>query len=177
MTSSGSKKREYEGGSITFPPSVPSVNGGEHSIQSGKVSNKLNPAEMLSQYKNASLEFGATKSGDRRVENDDKDCSNGAYRLARELDQFIVNGLDAALAASQNFDSFTTPGESISDLQLHSARKLRQVRLWLLSRLRFCSLQYIHHSTPKMCRLFDISHKWLISVSDSFFLPTESCCT
>jgi hypothetical protein len=85
---------------------------------------------MLSQYKNASLEFGAKKKegGGRMESENDKDSSKGTHQLARELDQYIADGLEAALATNHNAQVISRPGESISDLQLQSARKLRQVQ-------------------------------------------------
>jgi hypothetical protein len=87
---------------------------------------------MLSHYKNASLEFGAIAKSSvatgRLTLQDDADITHGAYRLARELDQFISKGLNAALAEHKNSHQPPKSGESVADLQLHTARKVRQVR-------------------------------------------------
>jgi hypothetical protein len=90
-------------------------------------------------YKNASLEFGSVAKSSaamgRLTPQDDTDITHGAYRLARELDQFISKGLDAALAEHKNSHHPPKSGESVADLQLQTARKLRQVRNFVL-RLR-----------------------------------------
>ncbi len=135
MTISGSKKRSGDSAGIReSKPALGSSKDGAGVLKSqpGHIPTQLNPSEMLSQYKNASLEFGSvakpSASIGRQSHQDEMDVNQGAHRLARELDQFISKGLDAALAADASSHHALKSGESVADLQLQTARKLRQVR-------------------------------------------------
>lgn len=135
MTISGSKKRSGDSAGIRESKVVlgSSKDGaGVPKNQPLHIPAPLNPSEMMSQYKNASLEFGSvTKSSvaiGRLSHQDEGDVNHGAYRLAHELNQFISKGLDAALAEDKNYHHLPKSGESVADLQLQTARKLRQVR-------------------------------------------------
>ena len=135
MTISGSKKRSGDSAGIRESKGVlgSSKDGaGVLKNQPLHIPAQIKPSEMLSHYKNASLEFGAIAKSSvatgRLTLQDDADITHGAYRLARELDQFISKGLDAALAEHKNSHQPPKSGESVADLQLHTARKVRQVR-------------------------------------------------
>lgn len=136
MTISGSKKRSGDSAGIRESKGVlgSSKDGVNQPLH---IPAQLHPSEMLSQYKNASLEFGSVAKSSvakgRLSQHDDMDVTHGAYRLARELDQFVSKGLDAALAEDKNSHHPPQFGESVADLQLQTARKLRQVRKVLLS--------------------------------------------
>ena len=142
MTIAGSKKRSGDSAGIRESKTASAnskdgtgtlKNGNGNQLQSGHIQTQLNPSEMLSQYKHASLEFGSVTKpaagNGRLTPQDEKDVNQGAYRLARELDQFIAKGLDAALhlAEDQTAPDAHKSGESVADLQLQTARKLRQV--------------------------------------------------
>lgn len=118
---------------------------------------KLNPADMLSQYKNSSLEFGsggtnastsATTEGQTTIHNSigtpgttfgeasQIDISQGAQRLAKELDEFVAKGLETNGNFNAQTDSKKPSDDAIAELQLQTARKLRQVsQLFLISEL------------------------------------------
>lgn len=130
MTISGSKKRAGDSSCYREPKAMSSNTKGASEPSKhdyGHLSAKINPVEMLSQYKNASLEFGSGTKPTKLVPEEDADGSLGAYRLARELDNFIAKGLDTSSTDSQNVPT-KAQGDSIADLQLQTARKLRQVR-------------------------------------------------
>lgn len=96
----------------------------------------MTAADMLSQYKNASMEFGDAAEKAPVVDPD-----IGTQKLARELEEFISKGPD------QGQDSYSKRGretnfmdeEAMADLQLQTARKLREVRSFQGS---FISIQH-----------------------------------
>jgi hypothetical protein len=122
---SGSKKRPGESKS-SRDDSFKS----KDSFKSGSLSSKLNAAEMLSQYKNASLEFGSGSKNPlakgRPEPQDESEIIKGAYKMAQQLNLFVEKGMEAALEDSDT----AVPAESeepIADIQLKTVRKLRQV--------------------------------------------------
>jgi hypothetical protein len=56
------------------------------------------------------------------------DITDGAKRLAQELDQYITTGSKVSTPASGN--DLSLSHDAIADLQLATARKLREVRSW-----------------------------------------------
>lgn len=114
--------------SSTSQPDEAQNSGGGHN------STNLNPANMLSQYKNASLEFGsggknATSGQATSSSNGDEtqlDISQGAHRLAKELDEFVAKELKSSSPLTPPSDASISE-DAIADLQLQTARKLRQV--------------------------------------------------
>jgi hypothetical protein len=78
----------------------------------------MNAADMLSQYKNASLEFGAGNKSD-----DSPD--EGTQKLAKELDDFVTKGENGAQNSERELGALSD--DDIADLQLQTARKLREV--------------------------------------------------
>lgn len=97
------------------------------------VTAKLNPEGMLSQYKNASLEFGsASRNSADSTATLGSDKSQGAFRLAKQLELFTTSGLTVALAYDDTSDTSDSQvdekgNSEIAELQLQTARKLRQV--------------------------------------------------
>jgi hypothetical protein len=57
------------------------------------------------------------------------DITDGAKRLAQELDQYITTGSRLSTPASGHVD-LSLSNDAIADLQLATARKLREVRWW-----------------------------------------------
>ena len=55
------------------------------------------------------------------------DISDGAKRLAQELDQYIVSRSPASVAAAPAAADVNLSDDAIADLQLATARKLREV--------------------------------------------------
>ena len=137
MTISGSKKRPGDSAGIRdFKGSLGSSKDGAGIMknQVGHMATQLSTSEMLSQYKNSNIEFGSVVKPSATVgrlsQQDEMDINQGAYRLARELDQFMSKGLDAVLAGDKSSHYSSKSGESVADLQLQTARKLRQVRIY-----------------------------------------------
>ena len=139
MTIAGSKKRSGDSAGIRESKVVLASSKDGSAVlknQQLHIPAQLNPSEMLSQYKSASLEFGSVAKSSvaigRFSKQDEMDVNHGAYRLAHELDLFICKGLDAALTEEKNSPPPPKPGESVADLQLQTARKLRQVRSFVV---------------------------------------------
>jgi len=99
----------------------------------GSLAGPISASEMLSQYNSAGIDFGSgvkTVAGNgigAALNIEDTDASQGAYRLAGELDNFIANGLQAFRTNEIIISPFPNSGISIADLQLRTARKLRQL--------------------------------------------------
>lgn len=101
------------------------VNTGESDalIERSSLFSSMNAVDMLSQYKNASLEFGA---GSKSYDYSDQ----GTQKMAKELDEFVAKGDKEAQTADLHLGNL--PEEDIADLQLQTARKLREVSFFLL---------------------------------------------
>lgn len=102
------------------------VNTGESDalIESSSYFSSINAADMLSQYKNASLEFG---TGNKSCDYSDE----GTQKLAKELDEFVAKGDKCAQTAECRLGNLSE--DDIADLQLQTARKLREVSLFSLA--------------------------------------------
>jgi hypothetical protein len=139
MATSGSKKRSGDSARIReSKQSLGSQNDGITALknQQNRIPSHMNASEMLSQYKNASIEFGSvvkpSVEAGRLSQQDEKDVNKGAFRLARELEQFMSKGLEAVLSEDSKSRYTLKSVESVADLQLQTARKLRQVRSMIL---------------------------------------------
>jgi len=111
-------------------------------------SNKI-AADMFATYSNKNnLEFGSgggsTRGGVVADESESGSCNvagqegtvtaasvaaitDGAKRLAQELDQYISKGPEKTSPHGNNADSSALSDDAIADLQLATARKLREV--------------------------------------------------
>lgn len=105
------------------------VNTGESDapMEGNSYFSSMNAADMLSQYKNASLEFGA---GNKSY---DSSPDDGTQKLAKELDEFVAKGNKGAQTAEPYLGNLLE--DDIADLQLQTARKLREVSLFSLIRV------------------------------------------
>lgn len=93
-------------------------------------------SDMFASYSNGSLDFGsgidkndnamgqATPAGSASL----ADISDGAKRLAQELDQYITRGPENT-SQGDDANGSTLSDDAIADLQLATARKLREVGL------------------------------------------------
>lgn len=101
--------------------------------------------DMFAAYSNANLEFGSGGGGTGESSNSGQsqnssaatssssaEITDGAKRLAQELDQFITRGPEKAFTGGQEAPVNTLSDEAIADLQLATARKLREVCLFSL---------------------------------------------
>jgi hypothetical protein len=84
----------------------------------------MNAADMLFQYKNASLEFGAGNTSDNSPD-------EGTKKLANELDDFVTIGEKGSQNSKRDLGAISD--DDIADLQLQTARKLREVSSFLCS--------------------------------------------
>ncbi len=57
------------------------------------------------------------------------EIKEGAERLARELDQYLHRSSNSKKSIFKLDSVSSSPGDAVSDLQLATARKLREVRL------------------------------------------------
>lgn len=89
-------------------------------------------ADMFAAYSNASLEYSVSDSVGMMSQNSTSSVSSslseitdGVKRLAKELDQFITRGVEH----SRKIDADSPPmsDDAIADLQLATARKLREL--------------------------------------------------
>lgn len=93
-------------------------------------------ADMLATYTNAGLEFGSgggesSGNGSAPAKNSTtgsallSEIREGAERLANELDEYLARGGDKSLASGK--DAAPLSDEAVADVQLATARKLREV--------------------------------------------------
>ena len=61
------------------------------------------------------------------------DISDGAKRLAQELDHYIASGVEKKWGDGNSDNGSALSDDAVADLQLTTARKLREVCLFVLS--------------------------------------------
>lgn len=120
----------------------------------------MNAADMLSQYKNASLEFGA---GNKSEDSPDE----GTQKLANELDDFVTKGEKGSQNSKRDLGALSD--DDIADLQLQTARKLREVSYFLDSSLKssrnLSTCSWSKMVMPTMMRVLSLLNKMLLCVT------------
>jgi hypothetical protein len=120
----------------------------------------MNAADMLSQYKNASLEFGA---GNKSEDSPDE----GTQKLANELDAFVTKGEKGSQNSKRDLGALSD--DDIADLQLQTARKLREVSYFLDSSMKssrnLWTCSWSKMVMPTMMRVISLVNKMLLCVT------------
>ena len=162
MRNKRSGNSSKQGESSDDSPLEPNTSGSQSSSSSGK-----RAADMLANYKsNLDPSSGANSSSSKSNNSSGSvslsEVRDGAHRLATELDEFL------AKAAKNNrsfvFNDAHLTDEAIPDLQLATARKLREVRCKMLNVVD-------PYRLSEILNLFII----LLQSKHSYYLKTEIC--
>lgn len=129
---------------------------------------------MLGNYKNDNS--GNSSSGKSSGTAALAEVKEGAERLAKELDEYLKKSSNSSTSLFGKDGTLNTSGEAVADLQLATARKLREVCFLMETRTKSCFAR-------KACPVLIIITRALLYVSyiiwhDSVIQSTiiVSCC-